>query len=99
MADVKKCDRCGGIYSNAEKEFKNNGRLLTHIELWEYGDCRIARYDLCDECCEKLYKFLNMEEDNAVECDDCPCWEKCASKNILGTCKDWPDILRRYKED
>lgn len=62
MADVKQCDRCRKIYTYKEKLFEFRNKRLTKIELWNYCDSRIAVFDLCDECCGKLIKFLESEE-------------------------------------
>lgn len=47
MADVKKCDRCGTIYSVVKCGFAKF-----------HGDWRAESYDLCDDCIKELEEFL-----------------------------------------
>lgn len=62
MANAKRCDRCGGFYINNEKKFRHNGYVVDCVELESLERDFLARYDLCDECLEKLSRFLNGEE-------------------------------------
>lgn len=57
MADVKKCDRCGAFYEK-NKNNKSYTRNIVGVYL-RYQDTDVARYDLCDECVEKLKQFLS----------------------------------------
>ena len=47
MANVKKCDRCGSIYSVAKCGFAKF-----------HGNWRAKSYDLCDDCIKELEEFL-----------------------------------------
>ena len=66
MATVKKCDRCGKTYQrNIYNSFKKydpypDGDFIitvTHDRHFSY------KYDLCDNCLDKLYCFLNNNQD------------------------------------
>lgn len=62
MADAKKCDRCGKYYITNKQEFK--GCSLRHQKY----NTQSIYFDLCDECVEKLWSFLNcpVETDEAI---------------------------------
>ena len=51
---VCKCDRCGKYYDNNEKVHKSG--------IFKYTPSGINAKDLCDDCLEKLEKFLNGAE-------------------------------------
>lgn len=62
MADTKKCDRCGGFYIEDEKNFRFDGYVVSRMNLHCGNGTNIVSYDLCDECLEKMSRFLNGEE-------------------------------------
>ena len=62
---VKKCDRCGAIYEKNEKcktKATGNGIVSTIATISERG-IPDEEYDLCDECIEKLYDWLEDNEE------------------------------------
>lgn len=73
MAMVKKCDRCGSIYSNNVKKieipFMTDENSLhvyqtvsrVSITTSIYPGCEYS-FDLCDKCAEKLIDFLSRNE-------------------------------------
>lgn len=75
MAMVKKCDRCGNIYSDNVKKIEipfitdNNKlhayRTVSRISIITsiYPKCQYS-FDLCDECAEKLINFLSQNEND-----------------------------------
>lgn len=54
---AKKCDRCNKFY-----ETNNDAGVQLTIDRLKSYD--FMYYDLCDECAEKLIKFLELEEKN-----------------------------------
>lgn len=66
--DAKKCDRCGKYYDKNSntlgRSFKNSNGV-TNLSGMAYinivNDVK-GRTDLCDECIEKLMKFMKMED-------------------------------------
>lgn len=64
MADAKKCDRCGNYYDENKikpRDLDNRSvmaRLKTfaHTPNMSYTD---EIFDLCDECWEKFYSFMD----------------------------------------
>lgn len=62
MAEAKKCDRCGKYY-----EYTTKYTRLVHKEYVRGVGYRLkCSYDLCDECRDDLYKFMNIEETQDV---------------------------------
>lgn len=59
MADAKRCDRCGTYYVEKEKKYKVGGGILASIKFVSSQNTLIKYFDLCDECAEKLDKFMN----------------------------------------
>ena len=48
---VTQCDRCGRIVENKAT-----------LKLWEFEGQKVEReYDLCQDCCNKVMKFLKGE--------------------------------------
>ena len=56
MANAKVCDRCGKIYAPPVKP--------RDMEVFQSRPPHLQNefFDLCDECTEKLRKFMRMEE-------------------------------------
>lgn len=52
MSKIIRCDKCGKIYENRDKEIV----LKAQIRLFPTG------YDLCDECYEELQKWLKEKK-------------------------------------
>lgn len=73
MAMVKKCDRCGDIYSDNVKKIEipfmtdeNNLHVYQTVSRVSittsiYPRCEYS-FDLCDKCAEKLIDFLSRNE-------------------------------------
>lgn len=70
MAKANKCDRCGKFYQNHTKStggkfidasFVKGIKIMTNFA---FND-----YDLCDECIDKLYKFMNLNDNGTVKED------------------------------
>lgn len=64
MALAKQCDRCGNFYENYGGEnVESNG--IAYI--YKGRDCSFHRvhetFDLCQDCLDKLYKFMKNEAD------------------------------------
>lgn len=62
MANVRKCDRCGSYYEKIQNEpineFTWQGVRVIN------GNIKNSKvFDLCDECLDKLHKFLVVEEE------------------------------------
>ena len=53
--DAKKCDRCNKFY--ATKTYAGVRLTIAKPKSFEF-----MYYDLCDECAEKLIKFLESSE-------------------------------------
>ena len=60
MADAKKCDRCGKYYDKCTKKRYVNGCFVLGIKIYTSGPFRA--YDLCEDCVEDLYKFMNIDD-------------------------------------
>lgn len=52
--NAKKCDRCGKLY---ERAYVPDITVIKYIH--GHGD---ERYDLCDDCQQRLEKWLNDKE-------------------------------------
>lgn len=63
MATVKKCDRCGVIYTFEEKEHLIKNNKVYYVKLSNSVYDRIVEYDLCDECVKQLFVFAINKED------------------------------------
>ena len=66
MAAAKKCDRCGKYYDANRGPKSVNGVYVTGISV--NAQTRSSAYfrndfDFCDECINKLYRFLLGHED------------------------------------
>lgn len=58
MANAKRCDTCGKFYMHEDKEFTVNGYKVAEVILAANSGGYIERYDVCDECAEKIYNLL-----------------------------------------
>lgn len=65
MADAKQCDGCKKFY-NPRNDTHRPSMYGSYIQGMKFfGDHGvISVYDLCEECTDKLVKFMNNEEDN-----------------------------------
>ena len=52
--DAKKCDRCKNYYDPVPYY-----KIKVLVDNHPYGE---AKKDLCPECCDKFFRFLNGEE-------------------------------------
>ena len=63
MANAKKCDRCGSFYEKNIVKTKGNSTLGGMAFICLQGNIRyILDNDLCDECLNKLMRFLDGAE-------------------------------------
>lgn len=58
MADAKRCDVCGKFYVNEKKKFRINGYNAGVIAILSVNENNLKKYDVCDECAEKVFNFL-----------------------------------------
>ena len=62
MAEAKKCDRCGKYYdTNKGKSIR--GIYVNSIKIIAGSSLHMS-LDLCDDCIDKLYKFLKLENNS-----------------------------------
>lgn len=59
MAAARKCDRCKKFYEKNNGGKSINGYFVRTIKICTTGP--YEELDLCDDCIEALYKFLNKE--------------------------------------
>ena len=62
MADVKICDRCGKTIAATTAQTFGFGAWKYALFNRERSQMTFYDYDLCVDCGEKLYRFLNGEE-------------------------------------
>jgi hypothetical protein len=62
MANAKRCDRCGKFYVVGEKSFRIRNSKVGALKVLDINGYYIIEMDLCDECVEKLDRFLKGEE-------------------------------------
>lgn len=66
MASAKKCDRCGKYYDNNEairQGITNIGdSTIIAIKYVYHNNISVERFDLCDDCVQKLKDFMMMRE-------------------------------------
>lgn len=67
--DIKACDRCGRVYVwNENNRFIENGitgvKVIHRLPSQSFSET--TDYDLCDDCCELLFNFLEMETEYAI---------------------------------
>ena len=62
MSNAKRCDRCGKFYVVGEKSFRIRNSKVGALKVLDVNGYYIIEMDLCDECVEKLDRFLKGEE-------------------------------------
>lgn len=62
MANAKKCDRCGAYYDHNNGVESIRGNFVVGVKVVTTIDVSHKSFDLCDDCIEKLYGFLRMED-------------------------------------
>ena len=62
MSIGKKCDRCGKFYVRNQVK-QENGRYIIRAALIDSKNCVAKRWDICDECAEKLQAFMSKGSD------------------------------------
>lgn len=66
---IQQCNRCGSIYTGNKNELSSNlldaneFRSLEYVELFDNTDCLSHTLDLCDDCWQKLFEFLNIKRE------------------------------------
>lgn len=65
MAEAKKCDRCGKYYDANRGPKSIEGAYVTGISINAHTKLvhHHCDFDFCDECVNKLYRFLLGHED------------------------------------
>ena len=68
--DIKVCDRCGRVYIwNENNRFIENGisgvRVVSRLPKQSFSET--MDYDLCDDCCELLFNFLETDTEYAAK--------------------------------
>ena len=63
MAAEKCCDRCKKFYIVNKGVRFINGNSVRGIDIVTSA-CPHCELDLCDDCIEELYKFLNVDEED-----------------------------------
>ena len=61
MSLAIKCDRCGKYFDKYAPKRSIDGKFVRGIKIFTSGSYREC--DLCEDCVEDLYKFMNIEED------------------------------------
>lgn len=65
--NVKICDRCGQVYIyNENTKFHTPGIVGCDVIKRDTTFGREIPYDLCDDCCEKLFEFLETSTEYAT---------------------------------
>lgn len=103
MADAKRCDRCGKYYVEEEKKYQVDGNILASIKFICSKNCMFGRFDLCDDCAEKLDRFMNKEKEEekgsagkiemgeSVDILPCICGKQPTHRTWYG-----PDMFERH---
>lgn len=71
MADAKKCDRCGEVYTDITiglSKCCNDEFTFTYIKLIYSTTSRGKPIDLCQRCIDELCKWLNNDEEKRLTC-------------------------------
>ena len=61
MSLAIKCDRCGKYFDKYVSKRSIDGKFVRGIKIFTSGSYREC--DLCEDCVEDLYKFMNIEDD------------------------------------
>ena len=61
MSFAIKCDRCGKYFDKYGSKRSINGAYVRGIKILTSGPYR--EYDLCENCIEDLYKFMNINDE------------------------------------
>lgn len=65
--NVKMCDRCGQVYiCNTNNKFHTSGIIGCNVIKKDTTYGAEIPYDLCDDCCEKLFEFLETSTEFAT---------------------------------
>ena len=72
MAKARQCDRCGNFYTEnckhqPVKPIHKNYSICGIQTTLDYGMYWDEYYDLCDDCLEKLFAFLNEYKEDEIE--------------------------------
>lgn len=62
MAKAMKCDRCGKLYERNSTDRSIKGCRVTGMDIVTTGNCTYNHYDLCDECIDDVYKFIESKK-------------------------------------
>lgn len=65
MAAAMKCDRCGKYYDDnkaTRQGITNVGDSTIIAMKYVYRNISVRRFDLCDDCVQKLKDFMMMRE-------------------------------------
>ena len=62
MSKAKKCDRCGKLYEKNFTDRSIKDCRVTGMDIVTTGNCTYDHYDLCDECIEDVYKFIESKK-------------------------------------
>ena len=65
MSFAIKCDRCKKYFDKYGRKRSINGYFVRGIKIFTSGPYR--ELDLCEDCVEDLYKFVNIEDDDKEE--------------------------------
>ena len=61
MSSAIKCDRCGNYFDKFNSKRRIGGLCVIGIRMFTAdGDCN--SYDLCENCVEDLYAFMNLNK-------------------------------------
>ena len=69
MASAYKCDACGKFYikSGLIIPAYDEHKIFNHIEVLTKHGPESIKFDLCDECLEKILNMLHVKTVNLVE--------------------------------
>lgn len=66
MSRARCCDRCGKFYTKIKTKKSINGHYIEGIRMI-YGISLSDPYDLCSDCVDDLYEFLNIKEETDAQ--------------------------------
>ena len=67
MAKALKCDRCGKFYIDKAKWEHGDVRSLITMSISPMGSSKEIWWDICPDCNEKLYNWLNGNEFDSID--------------------------------